>query len=58
MHIPQVEWLTPEEIAMYLDVSIGAVYGWLRSGDLDHIRAGKLFRVKPAALETFLRRQK
>jgi excisionase family DNA binding protein len=48
-------YFTPEEIAVSLRVTAPTVYEWLRSRQLDGVKAGKFWRVSPPALEAFLR---
>lgn len=49
-------FLKPEEIAEQLRVSLRSVYGWLERGELPASRAGNRWRVKPADLDTYLKR--
>ena len=49
--------LTPEEVAEKLQVSVLTVKKWLRSGKLQGIKPGKLWRVEPEALEYFLHKE-
>ena len=46
--------LKPEEVAAHLAVSPKSVRQWLREGRIKGLRAGKLWRIKPAELERFL----
>src|SRR5262245_23173862 len=46
--------LTPEQVASRLQVADQTVYNLLRRGQLRGFRIGRLWRVKPADLETFL----
>jgi excisionase family DNA binding protein len=46
---------TPEEIAEELQVTRRTVYGWLRSGRLRGVRAGRGWRIRPEDVEVFLR---
>jgi excisionase family DNA binding protein len=46
--------LTPEEVAERLRVSRPTVYAWLKMGRLQGLRAGKVWRIRPADLEAFL----
>jgi len=46
--------LTPEEVADHLRVSRPTVYAWLKMGRLRGLRAGKVWRIRPADLEAFL----
>jgi excisionase family DNA binding protein len=46
--------LTPEEVAERLRVSRPTVYAWLKMGRLQGLRAGKVWRIRPADLDAFL----
>jgi|SoiMethySBSTD1v2_1073268.scaffolds.fasta_scaffold535900_2 excisionase family DNA binding protein len=46
--------LTPEEVAERLRVSRPTVYAWLKMGRLPGLRAGKVWRIRPADLDAFL----
>jgi excisionase family DNA binding protein len=46
--------LTPDEIARRLKVTERTVYNWLKTGLLPGIKLGRLWRVRPADLESFL----
>lgn len=48
--------LTPEQVAERLQVTEHTVYLWLQSGKLAGAKLGRLWRVRPEALEAFLRR--
>lgn len=48
------EYLIPEEVAKKLRVTPEAVQGWCRSGRLKADRIGRLWRIKPAALQEFI----
>lgn len=45
---------SPEEIANNLSVSIRTVYAWINKGELNAFKAGRLWRIKRADLESFL----
>lgn len=46
--------LTPREVAARLRVTLRTVYAWLKIGRLRGVRAGKMWRIRPADLEAFL----
>ena len=46
--------LTPEQVAKRLQVTEWTVYGWLRRGKLPALKLGRLWRIRPEDLETFL----
>ena len=46
--------LTPEEVADRLRVTVPTVYVWLRAGRLAGIKIGRLWRIRPAAVEALL----
>ncbi len=48
-------YFTPEEVATALRVTAPTVYEWLRSGQLEGVKAGKFWRVSQPALEAFLK---
>jgi excisionase family DNA binding protein len=48
--------LTPEQVAERLQVTGRTVYAWLRSGTLPALKLGRLWRIRPEDLETFLER--
>jgi excisionase family DNA binding protein len=47
--------LTPEDAAKVLLVKPDTLRGWLRTGKLKGVRAGRLWRVRESELEVFLR---
>jgi excisionase family DNA binding protein len=47
-------YFTPEEVAASLRVTPPTVYEWLRSRQLQGVKAGKFWRVSQQALEAFL----
>jgi excisionase family DNA binding protein len=47
--------MTPEQVAGRLQVADQTVYNLLRAGHLRGIRIGRLWRVRPADLDTFLK---
>ena len=51
---PKEALLTPEEVADQLRVSRPTIYAWLKMGRLKGLRAGKVWRIRPADLEAFL----
>jgi len=48
------EVLTAEEVAAYLNVTPVTVYRWCREGRLPCVKMGRVWRVRRAALDTFL----
>src|SRR5947209_2186142 len=48
-------YLTPEEVAERLRVTRVTVYAWLKMGKLAGERAGKGWRIRPEAVEVFVR---
>jgi excisionase family DNA binding protein len=48
------QMLTPEEVAGRLRVTAPTVYTWLRAGRLKGIKMGRLWRIRPAAVDAFL----
>lgn len=50
------DYLTPEQAADILGVSVGAVYRRLQSGDLAGFQLGRQWRIPPDEIEKFLRR--
>lgn len=46
--------LTPEEVADLLSVSLKTVGNWLRSGQLQGIKLGRLWRISRPELERFV----
>jgi len=52
---PQMEpLLTADEVAVRLNCSRSQVYDMFREQTLPFIRVGKLYRVRPSALRTFM----
>ena len=51
----QERLLTPAEIVTRLNVSLVTVGRWLREGKLQGVRAGRQWRVRESALESFLK---
>ena len=45
------EFLTVDELSIYLGISRGLCYDLLRRGDLSSVKFGRLIRVPKAALE-------
>jgi excisionase family DNA binding protein len=48
-------WLTPSQVADYLQVSLDTVMRQLRTGALPGGRIGRQWRIRPADLEAYLR---
>ncbi len=53
-----MDYLTVEEIAAKLRVAEKTVRRWINSGQLEAVRAGRFWRIKPADLEAFLQSSK
>lgn len=51
------DYLTPEEAAEVLGISVGTVYRKLQSGDLAGFQLGRQWRIPPAELEKLWRRE-
>lgn len=49
---------TPEDAAKILLVKPETLRGWLRTGKLKGVRAGRLWRIRESDLEAFLERDK
>lgn len=47
-------WLSVEDIARELDVSVEAVRGWIRAKQLIAYRVGKTYRIKAEDYQKFL----
>lgn len=47
---------TVKEVQKVLGVSKGRAYQLVSSGEVPHVRVGKLMRVRPADLESYLQR--
>jgi len=50
------DYLTPEQVAEILDVSVGVVYRRLQSGDLAGFQLGRQWRIPREEVEKFLQR--
>jgi excisionase family DNA binding protein len=50
-----MNYLTPEEIAAKLRVSIATVRRWIKAGQLPALRVGRQYRVEEPAYEAFLK---
>lgn len=48
--------LTPAQVAERLQVSVFSIQEWLRQGKLKGFKAGKLWRIREADLEEFMRK--
>ena len=46
--------LTVEDVAKYLNVSVGTVRNLINGGDLEAVRVGRSVRIRPEAVEAFL----
>jgi excisionase family DNA binding protein len=47
--------LTPEDAAKFLLVKPETLRGWLRTGKLKGVKAGRLWRVRESDLQAFLK---
>ena len=47
-------WLTVEEAADYLQVSVPTVYRWMREGVLPRHKVGKVARIKKEDLDSLM----
>jgi excisionase family DNA binding protein len=52
--VSEREFLTIEEVAERLRVKPDTVRAWLRQGRLQGIKAGRLWRIRPSAVEAFI----
>jgi excisionase family DNA binding protein len=50
-----MEWMTIEDAAKYLKVSVPSIRNYIKSGKLPSYRQGKLIRIKQSDLDTFLK---
>ncbi len=50
-----MEWMTIEEAAKYLKVSVQSIRNYIKSGKLPSYRHGRLIRLKQSDLDAFLR---
>lgn len=50
------EYLTPEDVAQRYQVTVHSVREWCRSGKLRAIQIGRLWRITPADLDRFIRK--
>ena len=46
--------LTPTQVAERLQITERTVYEWIRGGKLTALKLGRLWRIRPQDLETFL----
>jgi excisionase family DNA binding protein len=53
-----MELLTIDEAAKILKVSKRTVYEWIRTGKLDAVKAGTLWRIHQEAINKFLEKPK
>lgn len=49
-----MQLLTIEDVAVKLKVSKRTVYEWIRTGKLEAVKAGSLWRISEQALQDFL----
>ncbi len=49
-------WMTATEVAAQLRVSADTIMRLLRKGELEGVKVGGQWRVKPSSLEAYLRR--
>lgn len=50
------QYYTIEEVSEMLKVAYMTVYRWIRSGQLEAIKAGKQYRVSKKSLDSFLKK--
>jgi excisionase family DNA binding protein len=48
------DWLTIEEAAKYLKMSVGGIRKYLKNGKLPSYRQGRIIRLKTSDLDSFL----
>lgn len=53
---PQKELFRPDEVAKYYDVSVRTVYFWIRTGQLEAVKVGRLLRIPLQKIKKFQRR--
>ena len=49
------QMLTVVEAADYLSVSVSTVRRWLRRGELEHVKLGRVVRIRRTVLERWVR---
>lgn len=52
------DYLTPEETAEVLGISVGTVYRKLQSGDLAGFQLGRQWRIPPAEIHKLVQRER
>jgi excisionase family DNA binding protein len=53
--ITEDEFMTPQNVADYLKVTIYAVYSWLGDGRLKGYKVGSDWRIRKSDVESFLK---
>jgi acetyl-CoA synthetase len=53
--IAEDEFMTPQNVADYLKVTIYAVYAWLGDGRLKGYKVGSDWRIRKSDVESFLK---
>ena len=48
--VTRAKYYSPAEVAVQLDVCQRTVYNWLRGGELEGIKRGKLWRIPSSAI--------
>ena len=53
MTLPDKELLRPDEVAVYLSISVKTLYGWISKGKIDAIKVGpsRLLRIRREVAE-------
>jgi len=51
------EYMTPQEVAEKLRVTLTSIYNWIGDGRLKAAKVGDLWRIRPDDLESFLQRK-
>lgn len=55
LNMKKEEYYTIEEVSELLKVAYMTVYRWIKSGQLDAVKAGKQYRVSKKNLDVFLK---
>ncbi len=56
--IIEQNFLTPEQVARFLQVHVLTVYSYIRMGKMDAVRLGRRYRISTQDLENFVRRNR
>jgi|YNPNPStandDraft_1061719.scaffolds.fasta_scaffold340226_1 excisionase family DNA binding protein len=57
-HIPQLEFLTPQEVSDLLRVSVHTVRRWINEGSLPAYKVGRSWRIQRHELVGWISRQR